>query len=82
MTFDLSSFKGQHIRLVFLNRNLWPASWGIWSYVDDVRVLDAGPLPPPGSNHVYLPGIANQRCDAVISRTYSSQNALIRPPTP
>jgi hypothetical protein len=44
--YDLSAYKGQSIRLVFWNRNLWPNSWGIWTYVDDVRVVDAGPTPP------------------------------------
>jgi hypothetical protein len=44
-TFDLSAYKGQHIRLVFSNRNLWTNSWGIWTTVDDVRVVDAADLP-------------------------------------
>jgi hypothetical protein len=64
--FDLSRFKGQHIRVVFSNRNLWPDSWGIWSFVDNVRVLDAGPLPPaagPYSN--FVPAALMGRCDAV-----------------
>jgi len=42
---DLSAYKGQHIRVVFSNRNLWPNSWGIWTYVDDVRVVEADELP-------------------------------------
>lgn len=45
-SYDLSPYKGQSIRLIFANRNLWPNSWGIWTYVDDVRVVDAGPAPP------------------------------------
>ena len=56
VNYDLSAYKGQHIRLVFSNRNLWPISWGIWTYVDDVKVLDAGPLPPPaGSERLTYP---------------------------
>jgi len=46
VTHDLSAYKGQHIRVVFFNRNLWPDSWGIWTYVDDVRVVEAADLPP------------------------------------
>ena len=53
-SYDLSAYKGQAIRLVFANRNLWPDSLGIWTYVDNVRVIDAGPLPP---NKVYLPAV-------------------------
>src|SRR5690606_11031357 len=56
--YDLSAYKGQHIRLVFSNRNLWPGSWGIWTDVDDVWVVDAGPPPVINSPHkVYLPGL-------------------------
>jgi len=51
--FDLSGYKGQHIRVVFSNRNLWPNSWGIWTYVDDVRVIEADELPPDYA--IYLP---------------------------
>jgi len=51
--FDLSAYKGQHIRLVFSNRNLWPNSWGIWTYVDDVRVVEEAELPP--EHAVFLP---------------------------
>lgn len=67
-SYDLSQFKGQYIRLVFSNRNLWPISWGIWTHVDDVRVVDAGPLPslPSGSNTAYLPAITNYgACDPI-----------------
>ncbi|MBI4673838.1 MAG: SMP-30/gluconolactonase/LRE family protein [Chloroflexi bacterium] len=39
-TYDLTLFKGQTIRLKFSNRNLWPNSWGIWTHVDNVKVLD------------------------------------------
>jgi hypothetical protein len=42
--YDLSAFKGQNVRLVFENRNRQhDASLGIWTLVDDVRVVDAGP---------------------------------------
>ena len=43
-SYDLSAFKGQNVRLVFANRNLHgEMSLGIWTVVDDVRVVDAGP---------------------------------------
>lgn len=38
--FDLSPYRGQHIRLAFGNRNLYPDSLGIWSYVEKVEVKD------------------------------------------
>ena len=42
--YDLSAYRGQHVRLIFENRNLHgDMSWGIWTLVDDVRVVDAGP---------------------------------------
>ena len=66
IAYDLSAYKGKPIRLVFSNRNLWPNSWGIWTNVDDVRVLDAGPLPPliePFST--FLPVINSYRCVSV-----------------
>ncbi|MBL8057018.1 MAG: SMP-30/gluconolactonase/LRE family protein, partial [Anaerolineales bacterium] len=43
---DLSAFKGSSIRLTLYNRNLWPGSKGIWTYIDDVRVVEAGPALP------------------------------------
>jgi len=65
-TYDLSAYKGQYIRIVFSNRNLWPESWGIWTYVDDVKVIDAGPLPiSTGSVGIYLPLVTSGRCDPV-----------------
>jgi len=63
-SYDLSAYKGQHIRVLFSNRNLWPISLGIWTNVDNIRVLDAGPLPPAaGPYTVNLPLINYQRCD-------------------
>lgn len=38
--YDLSEFRGQTIRVVFSNRNLWPSSNGIWTYLDDVKLTD------------------------------------------
>ncbi len=62
--YDLSAFKGQHIRIVFSNRNLWPDSLGIWTNVDNVRVLDAGPIPPAaGPFTLNLPLISLNKCD-------------------
>ena len=58
VTYNLSAFKGQTIRVVFANRNLWPISWGIWTYIDDVKVIDAGSLPPiTGTFLEFLPMI-------------------------
>ncbi len=66
VTYDLSAYKGQYIRVVFANRNLWPNSWGIWTYLDDVRVIDAGPLPPRSGLYLsFLPVVNLYRCDAV-----------------
>ena len=78
VSYDLSAYKGQNIRLVFINRNLWPASWGIWTRVDDVRVVDAGPL-PVHENHqkVFLPLLNNGSCDS-LPGSYKLQ-PLIRP---
>ena len=63
ITYDLSAYKGQHIRVHFSNRNLWPGSWGIWTNVDDVKVLDAGPLPIAGPYAVNLPVVRSYTCD-------------------
>ncbi|MCA9966009.1 MAG: hypothetical protein KC423_17275, partial [Anaerolineales bacterium] len=65
-SYDLSKFKGQTVRIRFENRNIHHnKSWGIWTYVDNVSVLDAGVLPPPGSERVYLPLVRKQwkQCD-------------------
>jgi len=48
VTYDLSTFRGQTIRLAFSNRNLWPESNGIWTYLDDVKIADE-------SEKVFLP---------------------------
>jgi len=66
VTYNLSAFKGQTIRVVFANRNLWPISWGIWTYIDDVKVIDAGSLPPiTGTFLEFLPMINSYRCDSI-----------------
>jgi hypothetical protein len=62
--YDLSAFKGQHIRLVFTSRNLHPGlSKGIRTDVDDVRVVDIG------AEQVYLSMVisaqSHQNCDPV-----------------
>jgi streptogramin lyase len=76
-SYDLSAFKGQHVRIVFSNRNLWPDSLGIWTNVDNVRVLDAGPIPPTaGPYAVNLPLISLFRCDIP---DYTLQGGLERP---
>lgn len=79
-TADLSAYKGQHVRLKFSNRNLWPMSWGIWTYVDDVRVIDAGPLPQVNvSATTYLPVVTNLSCDPVPAAQKAEQAYFIRP---
>jgi len=66
VTYNLSAFKGQTIRVVFANRNLWPISWGIWTYIDDVKVIDAGSLPPiTGTFLEFLPVVNSYRCDSI-----------------
>ena len=76
-SYDLSAFKGQHVRIVFSNRNLWPDSLGIWTNVDNVRVLDAGPIPPAaGPYTVNLPLIGLNKCDIP---DYGLQGGLERP---
>ncbi|MBW6474534.1 MAG: hypothetical protein K0B14_15515, partial [Anaerolineaceae bacterium] len=79
--FDLSAYKGQHIRLVFSNRNLWPISWGIWTYVDDVRVIDAGPLPTIDNPYIsYLPLVSYSYCDPVLNRDRDADSELLTRP--
>lgn len=64
--FDLSPYKGQHIRIVFSNRNRWPEAWGMWTHVDNVRVLDNGyASPPQGPNQRFLPIVNTYHCDPV-----------------
>jgi sugar lactone lactonase YvrE len=46
--FDLSPYRGKFVRLVFRNRNLYPGSLGIWSYVENVEVRDK-------TSNIYLP---------------------------
>ena len=76
-SFDLSAYKGQHVRIVFSNRNLWPDSLGIWTNVDNVRVLDAGSIPPAaGPYTVNLPLIGLNKCDIP---DYGLQGGLERP---
>jgi len=40
ITYDLSAFRGQSVRLLFSNRNELPVSTGIWTYLDDVKLTD------------------------------------------
>jgi hypothetical protein len=84
VTYDLSKYKGQHIRLVFSNRNLWPNSWGIWTYVDDVRVVGEGSLPPLDGLYLsYLPMMNDYHCDPVPGRGRDDvSEVLVRPDTP
>lgn len=64
--FDLSAFKGQHIRLKFSVQNRWPNAWGMWTHVDNVRVLDYGAAPlPPGPFNISLPLVSTYHCDPI-----------------
>ena len=76
-SYDLSAFKGQHVRVVFSNRNLWPDSLGIWTNVDNVRVLDAGPIPPAAGHYkLNLPLVRYMKCDIP---DYGLQGGIERP---
>jgi len=80
-SYDLSAYKGQYIRVVFSIRNLWPDSWGIWSYVDNVRVLDAGPFPPViGPIFNFMPLVSHQKCDVVPGMNNSIITGFRLPP--
>jgi len=83
-SFDLSPFKGRNVRLVFENRNLHDTSWGIWTVVDEVRVVDAGPLPDvplPGPYRYYFPlAMSSPSCDPVV--TGLQVEAALRPSRP
>jgi hypothetical protein len=82
-SYDLSAFKGEMVRIVFENRNLHSGySYGIWTHVDDVRVVDAGPQPPsPGPHRSYLSLVrADRGCDPVPSGTVAEM--LLRPDWP
>jgi len=81
--FDLSKYKGQHIRVNFSNRNLWPdMSLGIWTDIDDVMVWDEGPLPYVGPYRTDLPLIFNRNCDIRAKGTAADENIIMRPLTP
>jgi hypothetical protein len=41
-SYNLDGFKGQTVRIYFASRNEWDGGWGIWTYVDDVK-LETGP---------------------------------------
>ncbi len=66
--YDLSAFKGRTVRVRFAVRNLHADySYGIWAVVDNVRLVDAGPV---GSVRNYLPMVTGGRpgCDVVPGR--------------
>jgi hypothetical protein len=81
--YDLSAHRGQHVRLVFANRNLWSNSWGIWTHVDDVRVVDEG-APISGAEQVYLPLVVSPHCDftANMSSDANLGSRMARPVVP
>lgn len=59
-SYDLTHLKGQTVTLVFETRNKEDVSLGIWTYLDHVQVVDAGPLPTAGPpspelHYIYLP---------------------------
>ena len=78
-SYDLSAYKGQYIRLIFSNRNLWPDSLSIWTYVDDVRVIDAGLLPTPGPYSVFMPMLTHNACDPIPHTGFFVQRPTIIP---
>jgi DNA-binding beta-propeller fold protein YncE len=66
--YDLTAFKDRTVRVRFAVHNLHANySYGIWAVVDNVRLVDAGPL---GSVRNYLPIAAGGRkgCDVVPGR--------------
>ena len=48
VAYNLTPYKGQHIRLVFTNRNLYPDSQGIWTFIEKVRIVNS-------QNFIFLP---------------------------
>jgi len=82
VSFDLSKYKGQHIRVNFSNRNLWPdISLGIWTDIDDVMVWDEGPLPYLGPYRTDLPLIYSRSCD-LRSKSTQGDEIILRDPIP
>jgi len=82
VSFELSKYKGQHIRINFSNRNLWPDSLGIWTDIDDVMVWDEGPLPYLGPYRTDLPLIYSRSCDVRAKGTAADENIIMRPLSP
>jgi len=41
-SYNLEAYKGQTVRIYFVSRNEWDGGWGIWTYIDDVK-LQTGP---------------------------------------
>ncbi|MBM3135716.1 MAG: hypothetical protein FJZ89_10650 [Chloroflexi bacterium] len=37
-SYNLEAYKGQTVRLRFESKNEWDGGWGIWTYVDDVKL--------------------------------------------
>lgn len=58
---DLSAYRGQTIQLYFEAKNEHCGGWGIWTYVDDVRVVD--------QSQVYVPIIMRDHTGLVASAT-------------
>ena len=65
---------------------MYVRSEGIWSVVDNVRLVNAAPLPPSGPNHLYLPMVSYRRCDRLPPGARVSagsvEPSVIRPPLP
>lgn len=56
--FDLSAYRGETIQIYFESRNEHDGGWGIWTYIDDVRVIDRSQVFAPliMRNHLgYVP---------------------------
>ncbi len=80
-SYDLSAFKGQTVRLVFENRNLWSTSWGIWTDLDDVRVVDDDgppfwPVPDSSSWTIYPGTTITNSITITASATFTQPVAL------
>lgn len=80
-SFDLSKYKGQHIRINFSYRNLWADALGIWTDIDDVMVWDEGPLPYVGLYRMELPLIYNRSYD-LRGKSIQNEELILRESVP
>ncbi|HID86490.1 MAG TPA: hypothetical protein EYP55_03815, partial [Anaerolineae bacterium] len=45
--YDLTPYRGHVITLRFESRNEWDGAWGIWTFVDGIRILEGHPIHLP-----------------------------------